>query len=138
MTKGVKIVHLIGYVIETMLSIAIGILFIVSLIIVLPSGREFIIKGLMDGSIHMDPALSIEQNADYIQHLFIYFSIILAFLTAAFIVNTVFSFIISKHPDRKKLIITSLVLSVICFNPLLIIANILLLKNGDVEIIEVN
>lgn len=137
MEKGIKTFHLIGYILEAVLALFFIFLFVISLIIALPTSKDIIMKGLQDGTISMNPAMSLDENIAYIQTSFIYFAIIIFILMAAYISNSVISFLITRHSDNKKLIISSLVLSIVGFNPILFVIDIILLKNNGIEVIEV-
>ena len=138
MNKAAKILNLIGYVFEILLGIGFILFFIVSLIITTPNGTEIIREGLRSGRIAGNPALSLEENVLYIHKLFVVATIVFFFLMAIFITESIFAIIISKTGGSKKTIIPSLILSILSLNALLIVGNILLLKDLEEETITVS
>lgn len=138
MSKGLKRLHLIGYILEAIIAVFCIFVFVISILITTPMSREIIEKGLRDGTIAMDTTISIEQNINNIQTLFTYFTLVFAVFMLAYVANTIICFLVSKGLESKKIFIISLILSVIGFNPVLIAANSLLLRDSDVEVIEVN
>ena len=138
MDKASKILNLIGYIFEILLGVIFVLFFITSIIILTPNGTAIIREGLISGRIAGNPALSLEENINYIHNLFVVATIIFFILMALFVTESIFAIIVSRKGNNKKLIITSLILSILSLNAILIVANILLLKDNEEETIIVS
>lgn len=125
MEKSARILNLIGYVLEILLGVLMLFLLVVGIIILTPTGEEIIRQGLIDGSIHGDPSKTIEENIALIKFLFVIFDVIMGVISLLFIAASILAILCASKKKNRSLVIASLILSILAFNPILIAANIL-------------
>lgn len=138
MDKSTRILNLVGYVIEILAAAFFIFLFVISIIIATPGSKDFIARGLADGTISRIETMTIEENVSYLQGIFVVFSILVFIIAGIFVIESVIAILIGRKAWNKNLLIASLILSIFSINIFLIVGDILLLKQGEVETIEVS
>ena len=138
MEKAAKILNLIGYIIEILGAIFLLFMFVIGVIIAMPMSADIIRDGIKNGTISKISTMTLEENVQYIQKVFIIFSVVMFFVAAIYVTCSVFAVIIAKRSQERKFVITTLVLASLSVNILLVIACAFMLTGDNIETINVS